>query len=74
MQFGIPRVLAQAFLDPRQTRFVLPLINQFGGFLVGHLRGAARGQPRTQAKAHQQTGSVHCVLPTDKVCDKCKGR
>jgi len=74
VQFGVARILTQTFLDPGQPRLVLTLFNQVGGFLVGHLRRTARGQPGTQAQAHQQTGTVHCVLPTDKVCDKCKGR
>ncbi|MNN33936.1 hypothetical protein D3C81_1477150 [compost metagenome] len=74
VQLGVPWVFAQAFFDSGQPRLVLTLFNQVGGFLVGHLCRTARGQPGTQAQAHQQTGTFHCVLPTDRVCDKCKGR
>ncbi|MNL34006.1 hypothetical protein D3C87_1559490 [compost metagenome] len=74
MQLGIARVLPQPFLDPGQAGFVLALFDQLGRFLVGHLRRTARDQHCAQAKAYQQTGLVHCVLPTDKVWDKCSGR
>ncbi|MNI70879.1 hypothetical protein D3C73_1267180 [compost metagenome] len=74
MQLGVARVFPQALLDTRQPGFVLPLVDQLGGFLVGHLRRTARGQRGAQAKAHQQTVCVHGALPTDKVWDKCIGR
>ncbi|MNG00775.1 hypothetical protein D3C84_837240 [compost metagenome] len=75
VQFGITRVFPQPFFNTRQAGLVLPLLDQLGRFLVGDLGRTARHQPGTRtAKAHQQTGSIHGVLPIDKVWDKCKGR
>ena len=74
VQLGVARVFPQALLDPGQAGFVLPLLDQLRGFFLGHLRRAAGSQPCTETEAHQQTGFVHCALPTDKVWDKCRGK
>ncbi|MNM16641.1 hypothetical protein D3C81_268910 [compost metagenome] len=74
VQLGVARVFAQPFLDPGQAGFILTLFDQVRGFFLGDLRRAACGQPCTKAQAHQQTGLVHCALPTDKVWDKCRGK
>ncbi|MNN27803.1 hypothetical protein D3C81_1413520 [compost metagenome] len=74
VQFGIARVFPQSFFDARQTGFILARFDQGRSFIPGNLRRTACGQPRAETKAHQQTGFVHSVLPTDKVCAKCRGR
>ncbi|MNP24161.1 hypothetical protein D3C76_1169070 [compost metagenome] len=74
VQLGVARVFPQALLDPGQAGFVLPLLDQLGGFFLGNLCRAARSQPCAETEAHQQTGLVHCALPTDKVWDKCRGK